>query len=96
MQEKFAIKFFMDKKAFDIEQQLFSLPSIRSALPAPAFLANVDGAVRSPQGYVFPPHTVAPAAEPLEKWMSSQHYSDFVTVFQVFTKQFCLPTSSQQ
>jgi hypothetical protein len=75
-----AVKFFIDRQAFAVEQRLFSLAALRSI--ALAFAANSDGAVRSPHGYVFPPHTVAEAGHPLEKWMDDNS-ADLVTCVQV-------------
>jgi hypothetical protein len=74
------VKFYIDRQAFAVEQRLFSLDSLRSI--APAFAANTDGAVRSPHGYVFPPHTVAEAGQPLEKWMGDNS-ADLITCVQV-------------
>jgi hypothetical protein len=80
MQERKAVKFFIDKEAFMTEQRLFSLDSLKAL--APVFVANSDGAIRSQHGYVFPPHTVADAGQPLEKWMSSNS-PDVITCVQV-------------
>ena len=55
MQDRVALKFFIDRQAFAMEQHLFSLDSLRGELVAPVLVANADGAVRSPHGYVFPP-----------------------------------------
>lgn len=84
MQDQVAIKFFIDRHAFDIEQHLFSLEPLKASFVAPtAWCTNVDGAVRSPQGYIFPPHTVADVGEPLETWMAGENAADFITCIQV-------------
>ena len=77
-----AVKFFVDRQAFAMEQHLFSLDALRAALVAPAVIANEDGAVRSPHGHVLPPHTVAEAGESLEKWMAG-NTADVITCVQV-------------
>lgn len=82
MQDNVAIKFFIDKYAFEMEQHLYSLQSLKSSLVAPTFVPNMDGSVWW-HGYVFPPHTVAEAGEPLETWMSGIHSTDIITCVQV-------------
>ena len=82
MQDRVALKFFIDRQAFAMEQHLFSLDSLRGELVAPVLVANADGAVQSPHGYVFPPHTVAEAGQPLEKWMAANS-ADVITCVQV-------------
>jgi hypothetical protein len=80
MQERKAVKFFIDKQGFMTEQHLFSLEPLRPF--APAFIANSDGAVHNSHGYVFPPHTFAEAGQPLETWMGG-NCADVITCVQV-------------
>ena len=83
------LKFFLDKRAFAVEQHLFSLPALQAALVAPAANANAEGHARSPQGHALPPHTVAEVAQPLETWMAGGHSGDFITCVQVRCKHAC-------
>ena len=83
MREGVAIKFFLDRHAFAVEQHLFSLAPLQAALAVPVLNGNGEGHARSPQGYVFPPHSVAEVAQPLETWMADTHSGDFITCMQV-------------
>jgi hypothetical protein len=83
MQEKVAIKLFIDAHAFATEQHLYSLDSLKPHLVAPIIVANTNGLTRSPRGYIFPPHTVAEEGEPLEEWMAGTNSADVITCVQV-------------
>jgi hypothetical protein len=56
---QYAIKFFNDLDVFDSEAALYAHPQIKQTLP-PLTLAcdNRDGAVRSPNGFVYPPFLI--------------------------------------
>ena len=81
------MKFFIDRQAFAMEQHLFSLDALKGELVAPTLVANGDGALRSPHGYVLPPHTVAEAGESLEKWMATNS-ADVITCVQMRCAHF--------
>ena len=78
------MKFFLDRHAFAVLQRLFALPHLKASLEAPVANANAESLARSPQGYVFPPHTMAEVAQPLEQWMAGAHSADFITSVQVW------------
>lgn len=83
---RFAIKFFLDKKAFAMEQHIHSLDSLKMALSAPEILlANTGGGICSPDGvYPFPSLTVVEEGEPLEAWLTSPNVAaDYITCVQV-------------
>lgn len=82
MQEKVAVKFFLDERAYTMESSLYSLPQIqRAALTDTTFNANIDNTVRA-YNYVFPAHTVTPMGKSLESMMS-QGSIEKLTIVQV-------------
>ena len=86
LQARFAIKFFLDKRAFAMEQHIQSLDSLKLAISAPEIiLANTGGGICSPDGvYTFPSLTVTEEGEPLEAWLrGSNPAADYITCVQV-------------
>jgi hypothetical protein len=65
-----AVKFFFKPEAFQREAALYADPVLRAMMAATrAVCANADGALRSPGGFVFPPHIVIERGEPLDEWV---------------------------
>ena len=57
--EQYAVKFFNSRGAFAVEAEHYRIPAIAATLPPLKLIcANTDGAVRSPNGHVFPPFIV--------------------------------------
>jgi hypothetical protein len=83
MQERMVVKFFIDRLAFTVLQQVHSMRSMQGAVVAPTLVDNADGFVRSQEGYVFPPHATMEEAEPLEQWLRGDHSPDLITCVQV-------------
>jgi serine/threonine protein kinase len=65
-----AVKFFFKPEAFQREAALYVDPIVRSMMAATrSVCANADGGLRSPRGFVFPPHIVIERGEPLDEWI---------------------------
>jgi serine/threonine protein kinase len=65
-----AVKFFFKLDAFEREAALYADPVLRAMMAATRHVyANADGALKSPDGYAFPPHIVIERGEPLDEWM---------------------------
>lgn len=81
-----AIKFYLDRDAFERERILYTEPDLRSIMPATLTVEdNASGKCCTPYGYVFPPFVIIERGESLDEWHrnSSRCGSDFPTLFQV-------------
>jgi serine/threonine protein kinase len=66
----FAVKFLLQRDTFRREALLYNDPSLRAMMAATKHIHdNADGALRSPGGYVFPPHIMIERGEPLDEWI---------------------------
>lgn len=85
VQGRVAIKFFVDRRAFEMETYVCSLASLKPVLVGPELLlSNTKEAIACPQGqYIFPAFTVAQEGEPLQHWMEAKNNGDFITAVQV-------------
>jgi hypothetical protein len=63
-----AIKFFYKLHDFQVESKLYTIPAIAQLLP-PLRQAcpNTDGALRTADGFVWPPHLVTERGSPLSE-----------------------------
>jgi hypothetical protein len=76
------IKFYTRRDGYDNEKTIYGHDSIVEHVGAPpTFVDNADGAVRSPSGFGFPPHSIPDQGQPLEAWLQ-QFKADFVTGMQ--------------
>ena len=68
-EEAVAVKFFLSRKAFDAEVELYQVDVLRTMMPAIRLeLSNGDRAVRSFRGYPWPPCIVLEKGESLQEW----------------------------
>jgi serine/threonine protein kinase len=66
----YAVKFFFKADAFHREATLYANPVLRAMMAATrAVCHNADGALRAPNGFVFPPHIVIERGEPMDEWV---------------------------
>eukprot|EP00892_Ulva_mutabilis_P005987 jgi/Ulvmu1/3760/UM175_0007.1 len=79
-----AIKFFLEKAAFEKELQIYCHPMLQQAVPARlAMEDNSTGACRTPYGFVFPPFLIIECGANLDEWARCHNPDEhFVTVFQ--------------
>ena len=79
-----AIKFYMDKSAFERERALYTEAELKSVMPATlAAEDNASGAISTPYGYTFPPFVIIECGQSLDEWSRDNANKDFITVFQV-------------
>ena len=82
-----AIKFYLDRSAFEIERELYNEVQLKSAMPATlAAEGNTSGSISTPYGYRFPPFVIIECGQSLDEWSRDNANKDFITIFQV-----CLP-----
>ena len=86
-----AIKFYLDRSAFERERELYNEVQLKSVMPATlAAEANTSGTISTPYGYTFPPFVIIECGQSLDEWSRDNENKDFVTVFQVCgTSQNC-------
>lgn len=78
-----AIKFYLEKAAFEREQELYMHPDLQSTIPATmAIEDNSSGELATPYGYMFPPFIITENGQSLKEW-ASRNNPDFITIFQV-------------
>eukprot|EP00892_Ulva_mutabilis_P006501 jgi/Ulvmu1/4222/UM019_0201.1 len=64
-----AVKFFLSRRAFDTELQLYKVDVLRSMMPPIQMeVGNADGAARNSRGYPWPPCIVLEKGESLQEW----------------------------
>ena len=79
-----AIKFYMDKSAFQRERALYTQAELKSMMPATlAAEDNASGTISTPYGYIFPPFVIIECGQSLDEWSRDNANKDFITVFQV-------------
>ena len=79
-----AIKFYLDRSAFQRERELYSEVQLKSVMPATlAAEANTAGTTCTPYGYTFPPFVIIECGQSLDEWSRDNANKDFITVFQV-------------
>ena len=79
-----AIKFYMDKAAFQSERDLYEEPALKSMMPATlAIEENASGEHATPYGYTFPPFVIIECGQSLDEWARDNANTDFITIFQV-------------
>jgi hypothetical protein len=82
--EKFAVKFYAVRNAFERERLLYMDPALRPMMPATrALIGNYNGAVCGPNGYRFPPCIIIEKGESLKEWARREAQPDFITTMQV-------------
>jgi hypothetical protein len=63
-----AVKFFYKLQDFHVEAALYASPAIAKLLPPlKQACCNTDGAVRTANGFVWPPHIVTERGSPLSE-----------------------------
>ena len=78
-----AIKFYLDRNAFDQEKVLYTKPELKAMMPATlAIEGNTSGQTSTPYGYVFPPFVIIEQGQSLDEWARDNANGDFITVFQ--------------
>ena len=79
-----AIKFYMDKSAFQRERALYNEAQLKPVMPATlAAEDNASGTISTPYGYTFPPFVIIECGQSLNEWSRDNANKDFITVFQV-------------
>jgi hypothetical protein len=77
-----AIKFYLQRAAFDAEKELYMDTQLKKMMPATlAIEENIKGDWRTPYGYVFPPFVIIERGQSLDEWARDNH-PDFITIFQ--------------
>ena len=85
-EEAVAVKFFLSRKAFDAERELYKVDVLRSMMPAIRLeLSNADGAERNSRGYPWPPCIVIEKGESLQEWKAKTNPA-FSTIVDVRTR----------
>eukprot|EP00892_Ulva_mutabilis_P002686 jgi/Ulvmu1/12418/UM009_0068.1 len=85
-EDKAAIKFYMDKTAFQRERDLYQEPQLNSMMPATlAIIENADGGCKTPYGYSFPPFVIIECGQSLDEWALANSKADFITIFQALS-----------
>lgn len=81
--DEFAIKFFLNRVAFEREEALYTREDLRRMMPAVKdIVPNTDGAICNAAGYVFPPCIVVEKGESLDEW-ALRIEPDFPTILTV-------------
>ena len=84
-EEAVAVKFFLSRKAFDAELELYQVDVLRSMMPAIRLeMNNADGTERNSRGYPWPPCIVIEKGESLQEWKAKTKPA-FSTVVDVRT-----------
>ena len=79
-----AIKFYLDRKGFERERELYTESELQAMMPATlAVEDNASGDCKTPYGYVFPPFVIIERGESLDEWSRDNVNTDFITIFQV-------------
>ena len=79
-----AIKFYMDRSAFEKERQLYTESQLKAMMPSTlAVEDNGGGEAATPYGYVFPPFVIIECGQSLDEWAMDNANKDFITIFQV-------------
>ena len=79
-----AIKFYMDRLAFQRERDLYQDSALKTMMPATlAIDENQSQQCRTPYGYVFPPFVIIECGQSLDEWSRDNMNKDFITIFQV-------------
>ena len=79
-----AIKFYLDRKGFESERELYTESELKAMMPATlAVEDNASGDCKTPYGYVFPPFVIIERGESLDEWSRDNANKDIVTIFQV-------------
>eukprot|EP00892_Ulva_mutabilis_P002841 jgi/Ulvmu1/12558/UM090_0045.1 len=82
-QDQAAIKFYLDRKAFDMERELYTESQLKAMMPAIlAVEDNTSGKAKTPYGYVFPPFVIIERGQSLDEWARDNANKDFITIFQ--------------
>jgi hypothetical protein len=83
MQDSVAIKIFTDAAGFWNEERAYGIKAVAEAVGrAPTFTRNEDCSAMMPNGWPFPPFTIAEKGQSLEVWMQS-YSADPITSMQV-------------
>jgi hypothetical protein len=101
--DEYAIKFYVQRTAFERERVLYQDEALRSMMPAThALVDNLPSGpagevLRAPNGYVFPPCIIIERGESLDEW-ARRETPDFITIMQVRVSwlrvvSFCLHAS---
>jgi hypothetical protein len=78
-----AIKFYLQRAAFDAEKELYMDSQLCKMMPATlAIEDNVKGEWRTPYNFVFPPFVIIERGQSLDEW-ARDNKPDFITIFQV-------------
>ena len=94
MQDAVAIKFFTEPAGFANEQRAYCIKAVAEAVGAvPALMPNSDCSAVMPNGWPFPPYTVAPKGQPLDVWME-RFAADTITSMQVLLPVVSIPASA--
>ena len=79
-----AIKFYLDRKAFERERDLYMHSKLKTMMPATlAVEDNLSGGVATRYGYTFPPFVIIECGQSLDEWARDNANKDFITIFQV-------------
>ena len=86
-----AIKFYLDRSAFERERELYNEVQLKPVMPATlAAEDNTSGTISTPYGYTFPPFVIIECGQSLDEWSRDNANKDFITVFQVCGRSFKL------
>ena len=86
-----AIKFYMDKSAFQRERDLYQDTALKTMMPATlAIEDNYSAHCRTPYGYIFPSFVIIECGQSLDEWARDNKNKDFITIFQVCRCRPCL------
>eukprot|EP00892_Ulva_mutabilis_P005656 jgi/Ulvmu1/3462/UM016_0082.1 len=81
-QQRAAIKFYLDRAAFERERELYTQSALRAMMPATlAIDDNATGDAATPYGYKFPPFVIIECGQSLDEW-ARRNRADFITIFQ--------------
>eukprot|EP00892_Ulva_mutabilis_P005991 jgi/Ulvmu1/3764/UM175_0012.1 len=85
-QDQAAIKFYLDKKAFERERELYTESQLKAMMPATlAVEDNACGNCKAPYGYTFPPFVIIERGQSLDEWAQDNANKDFITIFQALS-----------
>lgn len=77
-----AIKFFMEKKAFERETALYNVPTVQAIMPR-ILAIDDNGQAGQCTPYVFPPFVIIEQGQSLDEWAADTANKDFITILQV-------------
>eukprot|EP00892_Ulva_mutabilis_P005913 jgi/Ulvmu1/3694/UM017_0111.1 len=84
--DRAAVKFYIDRSAFDRERELYTESQLKAMMPATlAIEDNASGKVCTPYGYVFPPFVIIECGQSLDEWARDTANKDFITIFQALS-----------